>query len=145
MLAFQTRDAQVEAIAMMLLAELRQDAFATQLYVESLANMLAVHLNDRSDSERARFLATPGEERAVFSVVKSELFYGAFWSNKPHAYDSTRTLERQHAFLSRFVSLPLEDEAALLTGQIRAKLANAGTPIGSDDLQIAAITPANLD
>ena len=101
-------------------------------------NVCVVYLNGRSVSVRDRLLATPTEEIAVCSVVKAELFYGAFRSNNPK-----RTLERQQAFLSRFVSLPFEDEAALLAGQIRAKLASAGTPIGSYDLQIAAISLAN--
>lgn len=101
-------------------------------------NVCVVYLNGRSASVRERLLATPVEEMAVCSVVKAELFYGAFRSNNPK-----RTLERQQAFLSRFVSLPLEDESALLAGQIRAKLTSAGTPIGSYDLQIAAITLAN--
>ena len=97
-------------------------------------NVCVVYLNGRSSSVRGRLLATPAEEIAVCSVVKAELFYGAFRSN-----NSKRTLERQQAFLSRFVSLPFQDEAALLAGEIRAKLASAGTPIGSYDLQIAAI------
>lgn len=101
-------------------------------------NVCVVYLNGRSASVRDRLLATPAEEIAVCSVVKAELFYGAFRSNNPK-----RTLDRQQAFLSRFVSLPFEDEAALLAGQIRAKLANAGTPIGSYDLQIAAISLVN--
>jgi tRNA(fMet)-specific endonuclease VapC len=101
-------------------------------------NVCVVFLNGRSSSVRDRLLATPVEEIAVCSVVKAELFYGAFRSNNPK-----RTLERQQAFLSRFVSLPFQDEAALLAGEIRAKLANAGTPIGSYDLQIAAIALAN--
>jgi len=101
-------------------------------------NVCVMYLNGRSASVRDRLLATPSEEIAVCSVVKSELFYGAFRSNNPK-----RTLERQQAFLSRFVSLPFEDEAALLAGQIRSKLASVGTPIGSYDLQIAAITLAN--
>lgn len=92
-------------------------------------NVCVVYLNGRSASVRDRLLATPTEEIAVCSVVKAELFYGAFRSNNPK-----RTLERQQAFLSRFVSLPFEDEAALLSGQIRAKLASAGTPIGPYDL-----------
>lgn len=96
-------------------------------------NVCVVYLNGRSSSVRDRLLATPTEEIAVCSVVKAELFYGAFRSNNPK-----RTLERQQAFLSRFVSLPFQDEAALLAGEIRAKLASAGTPIGSYDLQIAA-------
>lgn len=41
---FQTRDPQLEAIAMMLLTELHQDSFSGQLYVDSLANILAIHL-----------------------------------------------------------------------------------------------------
>lgn len=101
-------------------------------------NVCVVYLNGRSASVRDRLLATPAEEIAVCSVVKAELFYGACRSNSPK-----RTLERQQAFLARFVSLPFEDEAALLAGQIRAKLASAGTPIGSYDLQIAAIALAN--
>ncbi len=101
-------------------------------------NVCVVYLNGRSASVRDRLLATPAEEIAVCSVVKAELFYGAFRSNNPK-----RTLERQQAFLSRFVSLPFEDESALLAGQIRAKLASAGNPIGSYDLQIAAISLAN--
>jgi tRNA(fMet)-specific endonuclease VapC len=45
--------------------------------------------------------------------------------------------------LRRFVSLPFGDEAAIVCGQIRARLASAGTPIGAYDLQIAAIALAN--
>ncbi|MBE9062844.1 type II toxin-antitoxin system VapC family toxin [cf. Phormidesmis sp. LEGE 11477] len=101
-------------------------------------NVCVMYLNGRSAAVRERLLATPTEEMAVCSVVKSELFYGAFRSNNPK-----QTLERQQAFLSRFVSLPFEDEAALLSGKIRAALASIGTPIGSYDLQIAAITLAN--
>ena len=97
-----------------------------------------MYLNGRSSSVRDRLLATPAEEMAVCSVVKAELFYGAFRSNHPQ-----RTLERQQAFFSQFVSLPLQDEDAFLAGRIRAQLAKAGTPIGSYDLQIAAIALTN--
>lgn len=101
-------------------------------------NVCVVYLNGRSVSVRDRLLATPAQEIAVCSVVKAELFYGACRSNSPK-----RTLERQQTFLARFTSLPFEDESALLAGQIRAKLASAGTPIGSYDLQIASIALAN--
>jgi hypothetical protein len=50
-------------------------------------------------------IGNPTEDMAVCSVVKAELFYGAFRSNNPQ-----RTLERQQAFLSQFVSLPFQDE-----------------------------------
>jgi tRNA(fMet)-specific endonuclease VapC len=101
-------------------------------------NVCAMYLNGRSASVRDRILFTPSDEMAVCSVVKTELFYGAMRSNNPN-----RTLERQQNFLGRFVSLPFGDEASLIAGQIRARLASAGTPIGSYDLLIAAIALVN--
>ncbi len=101
-------------------------------------NVCMMYLNGRSDLVRDRILSTPTQDMVVCSVVKAELFYGAMKSNNP-----TRTLERQQQFLERFVSLPFGDDAAILFGQIRARLANAGTPIGAYDLQIAAIDLAN--
>jgi tRNA(fMet)-specific endonuclease VapC len=98
-------------------------------------NVCVMYLNGRSTSVRDRLLSTLTEDIAVCSVVKAEMFYGAMRSNDP-----TRTIERQREFLRRFVSLPFGDEAAITFGQIRARLANAGTPIGAYDLQIAAIT-----
>ncbi len=41
---FRTRDPQIEAIGLMLLAELQQENLGGKLYIESLANVLAVHL-----------------------------------------------------------------------------------------------------
>jgi AraC family transcriptional regulator len=41
---FRTRDPQIEAIGMMLLTELQQGNCGSRLYIESLANVLAVHL-----------------------------------------------------------------------------------------------------
>lgn len=101
-------------------------------------NVCVMYLNGRSELVRDRILSTPIQDMAVCSVVKAELFYGAMKSNNP-----TRTLERQQQFLERFVSLPFGDDTAILFGQIRARLANAGTPIGAYDLQIAAISLAN--
>jgi AraC family transcriptional regulator len=41
---FRIRDPQIESIAMMLLAELQQENTGSQLYIESIANILAIHL-----------------------------------------------------------------------------------------------------
>jgi len=71
---------------------------------------------------------------AVCSVVKAELFYGALRSRNP-----TKTLAGQQRFLALFVSLPFDDLAAEHYGRIRADLSHAGTPIGGNDLLIAAI------
>jgi tRNA(fMet)-specific endonuclease VapC len=101
-------------------------------------NVCVMYLNGRSESVRDRILSKPTQDMAVCSVVKAELFYGAMRSNNP-----TRTLERQQQFLGRFVSLPFGDEAAMLFGEIRARLAGSGTPIGAYDLQIGAIALVN--
>ena len=42
--AFQVRDAQMEAITTMILTEVQQDAAGSRLYLDSLANLLAVNL-----------------------------------------------------------------------------------------------------
>jgi tRNA(fMet)-specific endonuclease VapC len=46
-------------------------------------------------------------------------------------------------FLYQFVSLPFDDRCAENYGKIRADLAKAGTPIGSNNIQIASIALAN--
>ena len=73
---------------------------------------------------RQGFLITDRQNIAVFSIVKAELFYGAMRSNNP-----TSAWARQRRFLEAFVSLPLDDFAALIAGRVRAQLANAGTPV----------------
>ena len=41
------------------------------------------------------------------------------------------------------MSLPFDDDASMMYGRIRARLAALGTPIGSNDIQIAAIALVN--
>lgn len=96
------------------------------------------YLNGRAVGVRQRLEAESTEDVFVCSVVKAELFYGAMKSS-----NSERTLAQQLEFLNRFVSLPFDDTSALIFGRIRAQLAIAGTPIGSYDLQIAAIALVN--
>jgi tRNA(fMet)-specific endonuclease VapC len=96
------------------------------------------HLNRRSELIIRKLASLGPEDVAVCSVVKAELFYGAQRSNNPE-----RTLARQREFLDRFVSLPFDDRAAGVYGQVRAHLASRGTPIGPNDLLIAAIALAN--
>jgi tRNA(fMet)-specific endonuclease VapC len=97
-------------------------------------NVCVRYLNGRSVAIRERLEATDADDIVVCSVVKAELFYGANRSNNPE-----RTLANQQQFLNLFVSLPFDDEAATIYGKIRAHLATQGTPIGANDLQIAAI------
>jgi tRNA(fMet)-specific endonuclease VapC len=59
-------------------------------------------------------------------------------SNNPQ-----KSLNIQLLFLQQFVSLPFDDSCAEIYGKIRADLAMAGTPISSNDIQIASIALAN--
>jgi tRNA(fMet)-specific endonuclease VapC len=72
------------------------------------------------------------------SVMKAELIYGAYHSARPA--DNLRVLEK---FFKPFVSLPFDDPCSLVYGRIRSDLANLGTPIGPNDLMIAAIAFSN--
>jgi tRNA(fMet)-specific endonuclease VapC len=54
-----------------------------------------------------------------------------------------RNLKLQQDFLNQFVSLPFNDQAATIFGNIRAQLTAQGTPIGGYDLQITAIALTN--
>jgi len=96
------------------------------------------YLNGTSEAIRRHIETTHPHEMVVCAVVKAELFYGAENSQYPQA-----NLEKQRAFLERFVSLPFDDRAAEAYGRIRATLKKAGTPIGPNDLLIAAIAVAH--
>jgi tRNA(fMet)-specific endonuclease VapC len=74
------------------------------------------------------------------SVVLGELYYGAARSGLANA-------AANHSLIARlrqvFTSLPFDDSAAEEYGRVRAHLAGLGTPIGPNDLLIAAIALAN--
>lgn len=91
-------------------------------------------LNGRSEAVRRRIESLYPAELALCSVVKAELLYGAAKSAR-----AAENLARLHHFFDRFVSLPFDDAAAEAYGQIRVRLEEAGTPIGPNDLLIAAI------
>ncbi len=91
-------------------------------------------LNGTSQAVVARFAAESPATVCVCSVVKAELLYGARksrWVGK--------TLGHIERLLAPLQSLPFDDDCAQHYGMIRAELARAGTPIGANDLMIAAI------
>lgn len=101
-------------------------------------NTYIVYLKGKNIYLKQKLDEIPPSDIAVCSVVKGELFYGANRSANPE-----RNLNIQQKFLNQFVSLPFDDQSALIFGNIRAQLATLGTPIGAYDLQIAAIALAN--
>lgn len=96
------------------------------------------YLNGRSPAVFKRLNATPETEICICSVVKFELRYGALRSD-----NIEKSLAEQTTFLDRFASLPFDDAAHIHAAQIRADLARMGTPIGPNDVLIAAIALAN--
>lgn len=96
------------------------------------------YLNFPGSKISQKIRVTPVSEIAVCSVVKAELYYGSKKSKNP-----TLNLAKQMKFLNQFQSLPFDDKAALIYGDIRAELARKGTPIGPYDMQIASIALAN--
>jgi tRNA(fMet)-specific endonuclease VapC len=86
----------------------------------------------------ARIRSTKPGEIVLCSVVKTELLYGAHKSAR--ASDNLENLEK---FFKPFHSLPFDDGAARIAGELRAALDRQGAPIGPNDLLIAAIALAN--
>lgn len=68
---FRTRDPQIEAIGMMLLAELQHENSGSRLYIESLANVLAVHLLRQYAATKPRLAIYEGglPERQLLQVL----------------------------------------------------------------------------
>lgn len=101
-------------------------------------NACIVYFRNFQSGVRRKLESLPKSEIAVCSIVKAEMFYGSMKSQNPQ-----KSLKEQNEFLDQFQSLPFDDEAALIFGELRADLAKKGTPIGAYDLQIAAIALAN--
>ena len=83
---------------------------------------------------RDRWLGTPSADLALCSVVKTELFRGAWGSRDPAG-----VLARLEQFLGAFRSLPFDDRAAERCGEVISELERRGSPIGLSDCMIAAI------
>lgn len=90
-------------------------------------------LMSRPAGPAARRLAAVGEDAVVTSVVVAgELRYGAVKRGSP------RLTGRVEALLAELPVLPLAPPADAAYGRLRAALEAAGTPIGGNDMLIAA-------
>jgi tRNA(fMet)-specific endonuclease VapC len=95
-------------------------------------------LNGTSPALVARIAGSDPTQIALCSVVKAELASGARRSAR--AAENLRLLEN---FFEPLASLPFDDACAERYGVIRSELESAGTPIGPNDLMIAATALAN--
>ena len=70
--------------------------------------------------------------------MKAELWYGAMKSAR-----KTENQARLEEFFAGFLSLPFDEDAVRMYGEIRAQVERDGAPVGPNDLFIAAIAMAN--
>jgi tRNA(fMet)-specific endonuclease VapC len=101
-------------------------------------NACIAYLNDRNSMVARRLMAARPDEVFLCQIVKAELYYGAYKSSRRE-----QNLALLQHFFGQFASLPFDDRAAEAYGRLRAELAARGTPIGPNDLIIAAIAVAH--
>ncbi len=80
---------------------------------------------------------TPGDVVLCWVVV-GELLYGALRSQ-----NVAKSLSQTRLFLSQFLALPFDGPSAEEYARLRADLMNKRTPIGANDMLIAASALAN--
>ena len=100
---------------------------------------ICVPLINRAEAALSkRLLAADPAEVTLCSIVRAELEFGARNSDRV-----AENLDRVARFCSAFESVAFDEQAAESYGEIRAHLRREGTPIGANDLLIAAIAIAN--
>ncbi|SEJ51210.1 tRNA(fMet)-specific endonuclease VapC [Azotobacter beijerinckii] len=94
-------------------------------------NICIFTIKNRPQQVREAFKRYHGQ-MCISTVVLMELIYGAEKSANPE-----RNLADIEGFAARLEVLKYDQSAAAHTGQLRAELAKAGTPIGPYDQMIA--------
>lgn len=97
-------------------------------------NTCVEYLRGRNSAVIAKIASTAMIDMRLCSIVKAELYHGAHRSQQAQS-----NLAKVENFVSQFVSLPFDDDAAREYGRLRADLEKRGMVIGPHDLQIAAI------
>lgn len=101
-------------------------------------NVCVTFINQRHPVLTQRFLSIPTSDKVICSVVRAELFYGVYKSQR-----QVSNLARIEASLVGYAGLNFDETTARLSGKLRAELERKGTPIGPYDLQIAAVALAH--
>lgn len=100
-------------------------------------NTCIYFLNGKFESVKDKLLSLPPDRIKIPAIVKAELLFGAFKSNRRE-----ETVKKVELFLSPFEVISFGDKAAYEYGTIRLALEISGNPIGPNDLIIAATTIA---
>lgn len=95
-------------------------------------------LNDPSSPVADRLKALSPTDVVLCDIVKAELCFGAERSQRRE-----QNLQTLDEFFGVLPSLPFEGRAARAYGRLRSRLYEQGTPIGSNDMLIAATAVAH--
>ncbi len=96
-------------------------------------NIVAYAKNNRPEAVMDRLRKYDLDELCISVITLAELEYGVFNSSNPDRNQLALTL-----FLAGIEIVLFDDDAAVEYGRIRADLKRRGTPIGANDLLIAA-------
>lgn len=96
-------------------------------------NMVIYIIKHKPASVLERFQQYDPSEFCISAITLAEMQYGISKSSKPEKNQLALAM-----FLSNIAVLPFEDNAAVEYGDIRAGLEKKGTPIGPNDMLIAA-------
>ena len=96
-------------------------------------NIIAYAKNNRPESVLQRFMEHRPEDMCISAITMAELEFGICKSSKPAQNRLALMM-----FLSEIQVVPFDGKAAQDYGLIRAELTARGTPIGANDLLIAA-------
>ena len=116
----------------------RKENFITLFYnilanILDFCNKIFYFMNGKFPSVREKFLSVSPKEIKISSVVKGELLLGAFKSRTRE-----KTTEKVERFLKPFEIVDFTDKMSYDYADIRKDLEFVGTPIGANDLLIAA-------
>lgn len=101
-------------------------------------NVCIRYINGRSAAIRAKLPTIPRDDVFVSVMTKAELFYGSAKSQTPE-----RSRQKQEEFLATVNILAITDPIIEHYALIRTYLTTQGTPIGANDLFIAATALAH--
>jgi tRNA(fMet)-specific endonuclease VapC len=103
----------------------------------TLDTNVCIALLKGDEGVRRRLLELSPGDVGLTSIVRAELLFGA--RNSARVEPNLRVLA---AFLAPFESVPFDDWAAEQYARLRAQLRRDGTPVGGNDMLIAAIALA---
>ncbi len=101
------------------------------------SNICIELMNERDTPASHKLASVSPREIRLCAVVKAELYHGAYKSGHEKNIALVRT------FSTAFESLPFDDPAAEIYGQLRIALEKQGKLIGPYDMLIAAIALAH--